>query len=199
MLKITGGKVYDPKNGVDGVVKDICIDNGRIADKPDSREICFVPAGDHADFVARHAPGAAIAGTIADLDGRVVGRHDGVHRFTVGQRKGLGLSSTKPLYVVAIDADSRTIVVGGREALERTTLTASEVNWIAGTPPANPIRVTAQIRFRHPEAPAHVAPLAEDRAAVTFDEAQTAIAPGQAVVFYDGDSVVGGGWIDSSI
>jgi len=167
-----------------------------VADKPDSREICFVPAGEHADFVARHATNAPLAGTIADLEGRVVGRHDGVHRFTVGQRKGLGLSSTMPLYVVAIDADSRTVVVGGREALERTTLTASDVNWIAGSQPDSSLRVTAQIRFRHREAPAHVTALAHGRATVTFDEPQSAIAPGQAVVFYDRDTVMGGGWIE---
>jgi tRNA-specific 2-thiouridylase len=169
-----------------------------VADKPDSREICFVPSGDHADFVARHAPGGPLAGTVADLEGRVVGRHEGVHRFTVGQRKGLGLSSTKPLYVVAIDAESRTVVVGGREALERTSLTASDVNWIAGTPPDGPVRATAQIRFRHREAAAEVVPLEGGRARVTFDEPQSAIAPGQAVVFYDADRVIGGGWIDSS-
>jgi tRNA-specific 2-thiouridylase len=168
----------------------------RIAEKPDSQEICFVASGDHASFIERHQGTAPGAGVIADTGGRVVGRHAGVHRFTVGQRKGLGLSSPIPLYVVGIDAPANRVIVGPRAALERTTLTASGVNWIDGTPPASAVRVTARIRHRHREAPATVAALPDRRASVEFDEPQTAIAPGQAVVFYDGDYVVGGGWID---
>lgn len=166
-----------------------------VADKPDSHEICFVEAGNHATFVER-AVGERPAGTIQDLDGRVVGRHEGIHRFTVGQRKGLGISSPIPLYVVGIDADSSAVTVGPREALERRDLTASDVNWIAGEPPGEGMRVTAQIRHRHREAPATLQPLANRRVSVTFDDPQVAIAPGQAVVFYDGASVVGGGWIE---
>jgi tRNA-specific 2-thiouridylase len=165
-----------------------------VADKRDSHEICFVPDGDQAAFVERHSPAAS--GVIRDADGHVVGRHDGVHRFTVGQRKGLGLSSPIPLYVVGIDAPAATVTVGPRSALERSTLHASGVNWIAGRPPARGARVTAQIRYRHREAPATLDPLDEARVHVTFDEPQTAVAPGQAVVFYDGDEVIGGGWID---
>ncbi|HEV3485511.1 MAG TPA: tRNA 2-thiouridine(34) synthase MnmA, partial [Vicinamibacterales bacterium] len=128
-----------------------------VAEKPDSHEICFVPDGDHATFVERHSgrDGAAPtsgAGAIRDTSGRVVGRHDGVHRFTVGQRKGLGLASPIPLYVVGLDANANTVTVGPREALERRTLTASGANWIAGAPPAAGTRVTAQIRHRHREA-----------------------------------------------
>ncbi len=166
-----------------------------VADKHDSHEICFVPDGDHAAFVERRA-GAPAAGDIRDLAGRAIGTHDGVHRFTVGQRKGLGLSSPVPLYVVGIDARSRSLTVGPREALERSTLTASAVNWIAGEPPPPGARVTAQIRYRHRDAPAALEPLPGGRVRVTFDEPQTAVAPGQAVVFYDGDVVVGGGWIE---
>lgn len=166
-----------------------------VADKPDSHEICFVPDGNHATFVERQI-GGAHAGAIRDLDGRVIGRHDGVHRFTVGQRKGLGVTSAIPLYVVDIDAESQAVTVGPRQALERGELTASDVNWIAGEPPAAGMRVTAQIRYRHREAPASLTPLPGARVRVTFDGPQTAIAPGQAVVFYDGESVVGGGWID---
>ena len=166
-----------------------------VADKHDSHEICFVPDGDQAAFVERHAAAPA-AGVIRDADGRVVGRHSGVHRFTVGQRKGLGLSSPIPLYVVGIDAAAATVTVGPRRALERTTLTASGVNWIAGTAPDRGSRVTAQIRYRHREAPATLEPFVGDRVRATFDDPQTAIAPGQAVVFYDGDQVVGGGWIE---
>jgi tRNA-specific 2-thiouridylase len=128
--------------------------------------------------------------------GNVVGHHEGVHRFTVGQRKGLGLSSPVPLYVVAIDANAQALTVGPKAALERTTLTASEVNWIAGAAPPSGTRVTAQIRYRHREAAASIEPLDGDRVGVTFDQPQSAVAPGQALVMYHGDSVVGGGWID---
>lgn len=166
-----------------------------VAEKPDSHEICFVPDGNHAAFVER-AAGQRSVGAIRDLDGRVVGRHDGVHRFTVGQRKGLGLSSPIPLYVVGIDADANAVTVGPREALERRELTASAVNWIAGDAPAPGTRVTAQIRYRHREAPASLEPLPDHRVRVTFDDPQTAVAPGQAVVLYQRDEVIGGGWID---
>ncbi len=166
-----------------------------VAEKPESYEICFVPDGDHAAFLDRH--GAALPpGVIRDAAGHVVGRHDGVHHFTVGQRKGLGLRSPVPLYVVGIDAGTQTVTVGPREALERTELTASGVNWIAGHPPESGTRVTAQIRHRHREAPARVEPIGPDRLFLAFDEPQSAVAPGQAVVLYDGDSVTGGGWID---
>ena len=166
-----------------------------VADKPDSHEICFVASGDHASFLeARGTP--ASGGAIRDVAGRTVGRHDGVHRFTVGQRKGLGLASPIPLYVVSIDATDQTVTVGPKASLERTELTASRVNWIAGTPPRPGARVTAQIRHRHQEAAATIVPLDDDRVRVTFDTPQIAIAPGQAVVIYDGDNVVGGGWID---
>jgi tRNA-specific 2-thiouridylase len=119
-----------------------------------------------------------------------------VHRFTVGQRKGLGLSSPIPLYVIGIDAAEKTVTVGPKESLERNELTASGVNWISGTAPAPGVRVTARIRHRHREAAASLEPLPAGRVRVTFDEPQSAVAPGQAVVMYDGDVVVGGGWID---
>jgi tRNA-specific 2-thiouridylase len=167
-----------------------------VADKHDSYEICFVPDGDHAAFVERQR-GEPTPGALRDLNGRILGRHEGVHHFTVGQRKGIGLSSPIPLYVVGIDAESGSVTVGPRHALERTELTASDVNWISGAPPAAGARVTAQIRYRHREAPASLAPLPDARVRVRFDEPQVAMAPGQAVVFYDGDTVVGGGWIES--
>jgi tRNA-specific 2-thiouridylase len=166
-----------------------------VSEKPDSHEICFVPDGDHAAFLERH--GASVSGgEIRDVAGAVVGSHDGVHRFTVGQRRGLGLSAPIKLYVVGIDAEARTVTVGPREALERTTLDASGVNWIAGTPPAAGTRVTAQIRHHHREAAATLEPRQDSTVHVTFDEPQHAVAPGQAVVFYDGDTVLGGGWIE---
>jgi tRNA-specific 2-thiouridylase len=166
-----------------------------VAEKPESHEICFVPDGNHAGFVERHGAPVA-AGTIRDANGRVVGRHDGVHRFTVGQRKGLGVSSPIPLYVVGIDAAAATVTVGPRAELERARLTASHVNWTAGHPPPAGARVTAQIRYRHREAAAMLTPFDGDRLCLDFDEPQSAIAPGQAVVIYDGEIVLGGGWID---
>ena len=166
-----------------------------VADKQDSQEICFVAAGEHADFVARRA-GTLQDGLIRARDGRVLGQHGGVHRFTIGQRKGLGLSSPVPLYVVDIDAETADVTVGPREALERTTLTASRVNWVAGIPPSDVVRADVKIRHRHTEASAVVTPDSDSRAVVTFDAPQSAVTPGQAVVFYDDDVVLGGGWID---
>jgi tRNA-specific 2-thiouridylase len=175
--------------------------NLHVTSKPDSQEICFVPDGDYASFVERKAPEATRAGTVIDNDGRVLGTHGGVHRFTIGQRKGLGLSSTEPLYVLEIKPDSAQVVVGSRDALGRTKLTANGVNWISGQAPSGWLRVTAQIRHRHAAAPAKVrlnpdTPNNEGRIELEFDAPQTAITPGQAVVFYDGDEVLGGGWID---
>ena len=166
-----------------------------VADKPDSHEICFVADGDYAAFVERRAGEPPRPGAVKDAGGRVLGRHGGVHRFTVGQRRGLGLASPVRLYVTSLDAESGTVTVGPREALERTALTASRVNWIS-KPPAAGQRVAAQIRHRHPEAPARVWPLDDARARLEFDGPQAAVAPGQAVVLYDGDEVLGGGWID---
>ena len=166
-----------------------------VADKPDSHEICFVPDGDQAAFVEKHGGGGA-GGAIRDIDGRVVGTHAGVHRFTVGQRKGLGLSSPIPLYVVGIDAAKETVTVGPRAALERRSVTARQVNWIAGYAPPLASRATAQIRHRHPEAAATITPMDDARVQVEFDAPQTAVAPGQALVIYDGEVVLGGGWIE---
>ncbi len=165
-----------------------------VAEKKDSQEICFVASGEHPAFVGQRAGMAA--GAIRDRDGQVLGRHEGIHRFTIGQRKGLGLATGIPLYVVSIDAADASVTVGPREALERGSLTASRVNWMSGDTPTSPIRASARIRYRHKEAPATIAPLGGGRAGVTFDEPQSAITPGQAVVFYDGDLVLGGGWID---
>ncbi len=167
-----------------------------VADKPDSQELCFVADGNTARFVEERMPAVAQAGSIRDLGGRQVGSHDGVHHFTVGQRRRLGLSTSVPLYILEIDAAANTLTVGPRAALERTRLTASNVNWIAGYSPASSRLITARIRHRNPDAPATVKPLPDDRVAVTFDEPQCAVAPGQAVVFYDDDTVLGGGWID---
>src|SRR5882762_8558413 len=134
------------------------------------------------------------AGAIVDEKGRQLGTHGGIHRFTVGQRKGLGIASTIPLYVLKIDSDAGTVMVGARDALEQTRLTASGVNWISIDSPQSPTRVAAQIRHRHRPAAGTVRTLPGGGAEMIFDQPQPAITPGQAVVFYDGDLVVGGGW-----
>jgi tRNA-specific 2-thiouridylase len=167
-----------------------------VADKRDSHEICFVSNDDYAAFIARRAPDSERAGLIMDTDGRVVGRHQGVHHFTIGQRKGLHLSVGRPLYVTAIDADTNTVVVGPRERLARSSLAASGVNWIAGTAPPSSLRVAVQIRSRHVAAPALLRPGGPGVTTVEFDEPQSAITPGQAAVFYVDDEVIGGGWIE---
>ncbi len=183
-----------------------------VAEKPESQEICFVPDGDHARFVERAAAAAGVAapgpGPILDLGGRQVGRHTGIHRFTVGQRKGLGRldeaggsgrgapgEDPAPRYVVALDPARRAVVVGPREALGRRECTVAAVNWIAGTPPAGPVEATVKIRSRHAGAAAVVTPTPDGGATVAFAEPQYGVAPGQAAVFYDGEEVLGGGWI----
>jgi tRNA-specific 2-thiouridylase len=169
-----------------------------VANKPDSQEICFIPDHDYATFIDRRADGAPAQGAVVDEHGRVLGRHDGIHRFTVGQRKGLGVSASPtgaPLYVLALRPAERQVVVGPKSALERTTLHATGVNWIIAEP-RRPVRAAAQIRHRHQSAAATVRALGESRAEVVFDVPQIAVTPGQAVVFYDGDRVIGGGWID---
>jgi tRNA-uridine 2-sulfurtransferase len=170
--------------------------NLHVTQKPDSQEICFVPDGDYAAFIERRAPEAARPGTVVDNDGRVLGTHAGVHRFTIGQRKGLGLSSSEPLYVLEIKPESAQVVVGSKGNLGQTTLEASGVNWVSGLAPQDWLRVSAQIRHRHAAAPARVRSTDEGRVELEFDTPQTAITPGQAVVLYNGEEVLGGGWID---
>jgi len=166
------------------------------ANKPDSHEICFVPDGDAAGFVGRRLPEGARDGEVVDSSGKVLGRHTGIHRYTVGQRRGLGISAAIPLYVLKLEPDAGRVVVGPREELGGREFTARDVNWIAGTPPDGPRRITARIRHRHTDAAATVTSDGGTRARVIFDEPQTAITPGQAAVFYDGETVLGGGWID---
>jgi tRNA-specific 2-thiouridylase len=167
------------------------------ADKPESQEICFVPDGDYARFVERQAGAEDRSGPIVGRDGETLGRHGGIHRFTVGQRRGLGLHAPRPLYVLAILPASRTVVVGGEEDLGETTLHARDVNWLSVEPPRGEIRAGVKIRYRHAEAEATIVPEGPDRVLVRFDAPQRAITPGQAAVFYDGDVCLGGGWIEA--
>jgi tRNA-specific 2-thiouridylase len=168
------------------------------AEKPESQEICFVPDGDYAAFVERRAPDADRSGPIVDVAGNVLGKHGGVHRFTVGQRKGLGVTARHPLYVIAVEPKRRTVVVGEPAALDRATLQARDVRWLSIPTPDRPLRATVKIRYRAPDASAFVEPLADGRARVVFDTPQRAVTPGQAAVFYDGDVCLGGGWIEAS-
>jgi tRNA-specific 2-thiouridylase len=169
-----------------------------VAGKPDSHEICFVADGDAAGFVDRRLEGAGAArdGEIVDSGGRTLGRHQGIHRLTVGQRRGLGVATGTPMYVLRLEPAAARVVVGPREELGRSELTASNVNWISGDVPAAPVRATARIRHRHRDAPATIEPHGADRVAVRFDDPQMAVSPGQAVVFYRDDEVLGGGWIE---
>jgi len=167
------------------------------ADKAESQEICFVADDDYAGFVERQVPATDRSGLIVDTTGRSLGSHSGIHRFTVGQRKGLGLSHPVPLYVVALRPESRTVVVGEGGELDATGLVARDVNWLSIPEPATPFRATVKIRYRAPEASATVTPQPGGRAHVSFDAPQRAVTPGQAAVFYEGEVCLGGGWIEA--
>ena len=166
------------------------------ADKPESQEICFVPDGDYAAFVERQAGDADRSGPIVDAGGRTVGRHQGVHRYTVGQRKGLGAGGARPRYVLAVLPATQTVVVGDAGDLGRDRLSVGAVNWLSIPEPAAPLRCRVQIRYRHAAADATVTPRADGVADVCFDAPQRAVTPGQAAVFYQGEVCLGGGWIE---
>jgi tRNA-specific 2-thiouridylase len=170
-----------------------------VADKPDSVEICFVPGNDHAAFIRERRPNLATAGTIVDKAGNVLARHDGIERFTIGQRKGLGFGANSRRYVLEIVPATNEVVVGDPAELLAVGTVASRVNWLLDEAPAGPLSCTAKIRYRHPGAAATVTPLGDGRARVEFAEPQSAVTPGQAVVFYDGPRVLGGGWIEKAI
>ena len=167
-----------------------------VADKPESMEVCFVPGGDAAAFVEREAAGRLRSGPIVDETGHEVGRHGGVHRFTVGQRRGLGVAAGTPRYVRAIDAAHATVTIAPAARMRARGLVARDTRWVAGTPPAAGTRFGARIRHRHAPVPARLVAVAGDEARVAFAEGGgPAVTPGQAAVFYDGDRVLGGGWI----
>ena len=165
------------------------------ADKPESQEICFVPDDDYRAFLRQREPGMFRPGPIVDGAGERLGEHRGVPGYTVGQRKGLGLATPTPLYVVDLDPHANRVTVGTAAELERDRLIATGVNFIACEPPREPLRVTARIRHSHQPAPATVRALDDGRAEVVFDQPQRAVTPGQSVVWYRGDLVVGGGVI----
>src|ERR1700688_3100968 len=171
-----------------------------VADKPESMELCFVPSGNYVQFIEaysreRGAPLSNRGGEIVDEEGTVIGRHQGVHQFTIGQRKGLGFAAGKPLYVLAIDRENNRVVVGDDESLRTATCEVENVNWIALEATNEPVRAAVKIRHKHIPADATVTPLDATTARITFDAPQRAITSGQGAVFCDGDRVLGGGWI----
>jgi tRNA-specific 2-thiouridylase len=186
------------KSEVRGIAREA---NLYTADKAESQEICFVPDGKYSEFIDRyleHEERAAEipeGGEIVNTLGAVVGSHSGIHRYTIGQRRGLGIAHEKPLYVVQIERAKNQIVVGEQNELESIEFDAKGVNWVAFDTPLRPVRAEVKVRYRHVPAFATIYPLPDDRARIVFDHPQRAITPGQATIFYDGDEVVGGGWI----
>ena len=173
-----------------------------VAVKADSQEICFVPNGDYAAFMSAYLKETGVEparteGEIVSEDGRVLGRHEGVHRFTVGQRKGLGIAAAEPLYVIATDPQTQRVVVGSNDGLLRGRCFVKDINWISIAGADGPVRAQVKIRNKHAPAPATLQTAGDAaRVEVSFDEPQRAVTPGQGAVFYDGDVVLGGGWIE---
>lgn len=171
-----------------------------LAEKPDSQEICFVPGGDYKRFLDAYLEEQGhelpdTAGELVTTDGQVIGEHSGIHNFTVGQRKGLGVATGSPLYVIQINGNTRQVVVGKGDELYSTELRAKRINLVSVDHLTGPMRVSVKIRHRHEPAPATIDQINDDEITVAFDQPQRAVTPGQAAVFYDGDIVVGGGWI----
>jgi len=170
-----------------------------VAHKPESQEICFVPDGRYADFVAKQAPERVRPGVIRDESGREIGRHQGVHRFTVGQRRGIGVAASEPLYVSTVDATTATVVTAPRERLPRRGLEARGARWTSGHPEPDGTAVEVRIRHRHRPVAARVYTTGDDHLRVLFESPEPAVTPGQAAVLYKGDQVVGGGWIERAL
>lgn len=177
-------------------VREIAEKNGLVnADKPDSQDICFVPDGNYADFIERSTGKKSAIGDVKDINGKIVGRHNGLINYTIGQRKGLGIAFGKPTYVVGKDVSDNSLIVGSEQDLLRKSFYADDLNWISVPELYEPILCKAKTRYRMQEQPCVVYPEPDGRVYVEFDEPQRAITPGQRVVFYDGDIVIGGGII----
>ena len=172
-----------------------------VAEKQESQEICFVPDGKYAEFIDRYLEHEGreeeipTRGDIVNKKGEKLNDHAGIHRYTIGQRRGLGIAHEKPLYVIEIERLKNQIIVGEKEELDSVEFIAKGVNWVAFDEPSEPVRAQVKVRYRHEPAPATVYALPERRARVVFDEPQAAVTPGQATVFYDGEETLGGGWI----
>ena len=170
-----------------------------VADKPDSQEICFVPNDDYAAFVRRHAPEDVRPGDILDAQGHRLGQHEGHQHFTIGQRRGVGVALGQPIYVTAKDGPANTITVGAKHDLLADGLIAGDTNWLIDPPTDAPLRCLVKIRYASPAVPATVLAVGADALEVRFEQPLSAVAPGQAAVCYDGDQVLGGGWIERSL
>lgn len=179
------------KNEVREIAKEM---NLRVANKPDSQEVCFITGGDYRDFLRVHTRMNSKRGEIVDTDGNVLGYHWGIFSFTVGQRRGLGIAKGKPLYVIKVEPELNRVVVGEGKDILRTALIADNIIW-ADEPPLGEVQIKAKIRYRHRESDAVVHTKSNEEALVEFKTPQRAMTPGQAVVFYKGDRVLGGGWI----
>ena len=166
----------------------------RVAEKAESQDICFVPDGDYVRFLEEHRGSNQLDGEIVHVSGQVLGHHQGIYRYTIGQRRGLGISWTEPLFVVGIDAEKRRVVVGEKQHLARETLEAFKCNWSIPLP-ETALNCRCRIRYRHHEVEVQVIPLGNDEVRVEFTEPQAGVTPGQAAVFYADDRVLGGGWI----
>jgi len=178
-------------------VREIASELGlHVHDKPDSQEVCFVPDDDYVALLRQRRPGALAPGEIVDSAGKVLGHHDGFGQYTIGQRRGLGVAAGVPMYVTHIDPTAARVTIGPRDEVMGTELTASRANWHADVAPGEPFNATVQIRYNHAGAAARVTCTTDDRFSVTFAEAVHAITPGQAAVVYEGDRLLGGGWID---
>ena len=169
-----------------------------VHDKPGSQEACFIPNDDYRSFIKTKAPEKLQPGPMMTVDGEAVGEHKGLALYTIGQRKGLGISRAEPTYVIKIDRQRNTVIIGGEKDTYGNILKAGELNWCSGKEPGLPVTVTAKIRYNHPGAAARVTASGEGQVQVEFDEPQKSITPGQAVVFYDGELVLGGGIISDS-
>jgi tRNA-specific 2-thiouridylase len=167
----------------------------RVAGKGESQEICFIPDNDYVRFIEEARGGGHRSGNIVDSAGTVLGTHEGVYRYTVGQRKGLGIAHPHPLYVVRVDLEKREVVVGGKDELHSEGLVARDVNWLVPAP-TSAIEAACKIRYRHHPASCRIIPLPDNRVEVRFLASEKSVTPGQAVVFYEGDEVLGGGWIE---
>jgi tRNA-specific 2-thiouridylase len=170
-----------------------------VAEKAESQEICFVPDDDYPGFLKSRVPGTFRPGPVVDTVGRVIGRHRGIVHFTVGQRRGMGVAASRPLYVVSVDAATNTVVAGPDEALRSGGLMASGLSYVSGMRPDGPFKARVRIRYRHAEAEAVVTPVGTSEARIVFSSPQRAVAPGQAVVFYRRSTVLGGGTIESGL
>jgi len=177
-------------------IRSIAAEAGLVnAKKRDSQDICFVPDGDYGSFIEKHTGKTFPPGNFTDKDGNILGTHKGMIRYTIGQRKGLGLALPAPGYVCKKCMDTNCVIIGSNDDLFTKELTADDFNWIAYPAPAQPVRIKAKTRYRHTEQPATAAVLEDGRVRIVFDEPQRAITKGQAVVLYDGDTVIGGGTI----